>query len=631
MRKTLLHSYLVVVFFWWGLALTWFSLANPNVNRQALARLAHFAPWLHLAVPKQASALNALAMQLTVLKYWSIPILGLTVLFGLLGAALSAGLAGYLVKKREAREKAGSKGWRNLRITLGEIPKPEELPRLEADLLVEEGQETEGIQKALQDQPKGYRQLIQEILEVLAAHPEAYTGAGHGVSLLEHSLGVLENALREFTPDTDPLVPIAAIAHDLGKITAFQKNEDGEWTRVKWHDKETARILAMLPGWWSLDPVDREVLLLAVKYDHSSGNMPFFEDGIRARAIKLQIALAKADRTVTASEKEAVLANLSLPEMALEAFLRVLPTLPLHVAGHAPPKNVKAAGWKKDGILYLLEHQCRERVMAALDPETAAALGGNYRPQHKLARFTEELMKGLHEKGWLIQEFNGGKVPPDEAMWIIMSGTKEFKSVLALRIVPELADKLPETDTAYTITVTGSLKPSVPGEMSAASVDLSSLLRKPKKQPAVEEPAETEVVPSSGPEIQTPAPFFPQTPVLEDLPATEVTPTELLSEAKTTEAETAGEKEDEPGPAGTESPENEIIRMVPSKPIPIPAKASAISTAGGGDPVAQPPQDSPAPSHPRPRRLKPRSPESSPDLDTLPRALKNQEVPKRKR
>ncbi|MHB1666112.1 HD domain-containing protein [Thiomonas sp.] len=486
MRKQLLKSFLFVVLFWWTATTLWFSVTNPDVNLQALRRLAAFAPWLPLTVPKSASALNALSMQLQILHYWSLPMLGLTGLLSLTGAGLSMLFSWGRLKARAAREQAGAGGWRGLRITLGEIPRPQELPTVEADLEVESTPDPVLAQQ-LRDMAPGYRKLVQDVIKILAAHPEAYTGAGHGVSLLEHSVGVLEAALRRCSSETDPLLPIAAVAHDLGKITAFEPDGEGGWLRVKWHDKETARILATLPSWWSLEPGERQALLLAIKYDHSSGRMPFFPDSIRARALALQSALAGADRAVTAVEKENVLANHTLPELAVEAMMRALPILPLHVAGSAPPKGVKAAGWKKAGILYLLEHQCRERAMATLDEEVAAALGGNYRPQHKLARFTEELLKGLHQQGLLITEFNGGKVPPDEAMWVIISGTKEFKSVIALRITPEMALKLPEADTAYDITVTGSLKPRAPGELAATDVNLAGLLKK-KKAPAAEAP-----------------------------------------------------------------------------------------------------------------------------------------------
>lgn len=501
MRKLLLKSFLMVVTFWWIAAFLVFSLADPGTNLAVLERLQSLAPFLTLNLPRQASALDALHLQFLALKYWTLPVLGLSALVAGMGVGLAALYTRFRIQQRHLREEPANRYWRDLGITLGELPIPPVLPSEETVLSGLPAEETNApapdespaTLNRLQALPAVHRELIDQIIGVLAAHPEAYVGPGHKTSLLEHSLNVLEVSLSRKESETEPLLPVAAIAHDLGKITAFEKQEDGSFKRVRWHDKESARILATLDGWWKLPEIERKSLLLALRYDHSSGNIPFLGKGVRERTLSLQNLLETSDRVATAEEKKVVLADLPLPDMVFEAFLKALPTFPLHVAGFAPAKNVKAAGWKKGDVLYLLENQCRERVLQVMDPDINAALGGLYRAQNTIAPFSQALFQALESRALLIREYNGQVVKAEEPMWNILSGTKEFKSVIMIRITEAMRLKLPETDTTYDITVTGSLRSSPPGEMAVASLDMAGLLRKPKKpRPPAEAPSTEE-------------------------------------------------------------------------------------------------------------------------------------------
>lgn len=504
MRKLLLKSFITVVLFWWTVAFLFFSVSDPETNLQVLHRLQHLAPFLHLKLPAHASALDALRLQLVALKYWTVPVLGLTALLGGLGVGLAALYTQFRIRERRLREKPSNQHWRDLGITLGELPLPAILPSENAVLdgtPTEEGgeepssEESPALLRRLALLPAVHRELIDQIIGVLAAHPDAYVGPGHKTTLLEHSLNVLETSLSREESETEPLLPVAAIAHDMGKITSFQRQKDGSWKRVGWHDKESARILATLEAWWRLPDLERKSLSLALRYDHSSGDIPFIGGGVRERALALQNLLETSDRAATAEEKKVVLEDLPLPDIVFEAFLKALPTFPLHVAGFAPAKNVKAAGWKKGGVLYLLEHQCRDRVLQTMDPDINAALGGLYRAQHTVAPFTQALLHALEARALLIREHGGQTVKVDEAMWTIQSGTKEFKSVMMIRITDEMKLKLPDTDTTYDITVTGSLRGSPPGEMAVASLDMAGLLRKPRKpRPAPSDEKEGEAV-----------------------------------------------------------------------------------------------------------------------------------------
>lgn len=631
MQKHLLRSFLIVVWFWWVVAFLVFSISDPGINLAALERLHTLFPFLAIRVPAHADALNALSIQIRILKGWSLPVLGLTAAWALVGAGLALGWAWGLRQKRIRREQSGQNGWRGVSVTLGVLPPLASLPRIEADLCVDEPEkaaeqaseiaeaEGESLQTTLTRLPQVNQDLIQEIIEVLAAHPEAYVGPGHQGTLLEHSLHVLETTLLRKEAAEEPLLPIAAIAHDLGKIVTFQKSAEGEWTRTGWHDKASARILAALPSWWKLNPEERLALDFAIRYDHSSRDMPFpRKDQIRRRALQIQGLLSQADREATAAEKQAVLIDLPLPDLAFQAFMDVLPTLPLHVAGHAPAKGVKAAGWKQGEFLFLLENQCRERSMAMMSPEIAAALGGAFRPQHKLAPFTDHLLDGLAEQQLLVTEWEQQTVPANNALWNLKSGTKEFKGVLIIRITDEMRLRLPETDTTYILTVLGPLRePSLPGEMGVAStLDLKGLLRTSKKKPA-ESSEGAKTKPSGGyrlPSEPTPEPSDSNMPVSTDLqaPSSAVSPEpEPEPEPEQTPAELPATESASSAPAAPPE-EPDVPPEFVSKSELEPVSSDSEKSASGPEPLTETPSSVGPVTPLKKKRLKRPSPPKNP-------------------
>lgn len=83
----------------------------------------------------------------------------------------------------------------------------------------------------------------------------------------------------EFNP-VDPLIAIAGMAHDIGKIEAYEfAKEDPEklkppvGSRID-HDKIGARVLARMDEFWELPDADREVLQLTCAYYHTPHAMP---------------------------------------------------------------------------------------------------------------------------------------------------------------------------------------------------------------------------------------------------------------------------------------------------------------------------------------------------------------------
>ncbi|PEH40508.1 hypothetical protein CRM94_17130 [Burkholderia gladioli] len=151
--------------------------------------------------------------------------------------------------------------------------------------------------------------LMQRIERVLMQHahfPATHVQDGPrnhgGRSLVEHSLLVamlmewnapefkypvdpsrphlpLLDPNYEFNP-VDPLIAIAGLAHDIGKIESYEFAPDDPeklrppiGSRID-HDKIGARVLARMDEFWDLPGDDREVLQLTCAYYHTPHAMP---------------------------------------------------------------------------------------------------------------------------------------------------------------------------------------------------------------------------------------------------------------------------------------------------------------------------------------------------------------------
>lgn len=480
MRSNLLKSAILVISAWWVILTLKWGLSDPETNLKTLQNLSSLVPFLKLPVPTgKVDVLGALGMQLTVLKYWTLPVLSITALSAFLGYGI---IWFFAIDKHKARldRETGKGGWRGVTITMGELPTPVKLNSIEAK--VELPSSAFEIISAMSDAEKG---ILQEALGILAAHPDAFCGDGHGVSLYEHSLNVLIRAIEN--KNTFPLGVLGAALHDLGKITAFKKDNDGQWQRVKHHDKESAKHLALMDSWWDLDEDKRYALLFATKYGHSSSSIPSIDDEglVQKQAIKINNFVHTLDGKATADEKKKVLEAHDIPDLILKTFLATLPNLPFQTPGL--PKGVKAVGWKKKSRVYLLEIQTRERCMAKMNADVRAALGGIYREKTKIAPFSLELLKVLDREGWLVKELDGLKVSAMEGMWKLKAGTKDFQGVIILDLPDNLMDLLPNEDTLYDLKIMGTHFEQS-GLVTASEIDMSGLLgdggsfKKKKKQ-----------------------------------------------------------------------------------------------------------------------------------------------------
>lgn len=449
MRSKLLKSFIYVFGFWWTLFAIWWGLTDPQINHEALIRVHKLLPFMPVELPEgSVNVLHAWGIQKQVLMYWSVPLIVATALM----AAGGAGAMWYFTwtehKARIAREAPRGK-FRGASMTMGPLPMPKATPREALDLGAADSE-------AFACMSEGEKALLVDIIGIISAHPNAYSGSGIGVSLLEHTVRVVEEALSG--KNRPGLSAIVAAAHETGKITAFRKESDGEWLRIKNPDREAARHLATLDTWWNLPNDTRLAILFAVKYKSAPALLPEIDENPHIHKLAKDLLYRAAESTgkVAAVAKERVLAKQELPAVALKGFLDALPTLPFQ---DGLPKGVKAVGWKVGTRIFLLEMHLRTTVMAKLDPDIRGALEGAYAGRDSLAKFTQELLKAFDSKGWLVKEHLKTKLEAKDALWIVQAGKFEFKGVIILDLPKDYLEVLPSKDSLYELSIKGPLFP----------------------------------------------------------------------------------------------------------------------------------------------------------------------------
>lgn len=454
MRPKLLKSFVVVLTFWMLATTLYWSLQRPEVNLDALRALKALMPFLSLQVPQgSASILESLGVQLTVLGYWTLPMLVLAALSALVGYGLVWKRARLTSHERSAREK-GSGNFRGVTLTLGELPTPAVLPRDEIDLGADDDE-------ALGRLTERERRLLCDILGTISAAPDAYSGPGITVPLLEHTLNLTAKALQHRRyPGLSALV---AAAHELGKLTAYKpvKNEkgefSGEWTSVKNHDREAARILGSLDSWNALPLLDRSAVMMAVKFHSTPRTIPDLngDPNVYRLARELLTVADDVQTEAVTEEKQKTLEKTELPDVIFESFAKALPSLSFQSRGL--PKGVQAVAWKIGSRVYMLEIKLRETVMAKMPADVRGALAPNAKDKQRLQPFTLELLKALETRGWLVRQVGEHKVDVKEALWNVKAGKLDFKGVIVVDVPKEFLGQLPSDDSMYEVSVTGPL------------------------------------------------------------------------------------------------------------------------------------------------------------------------------
>lgn len=352
------------------------------------------------------------------------------------------------------RMRSGKQKFRGVGITLSTIPEIQDPERKKFRFKLPKGVD------------KKHKPLLLDILNYLASNPNSFVGDGHKGTLLEHTLSVVEKALNH--PNPDPLLLLAAAAHDMGKTTSHVK-VGKSWQRKAFHDKEGARILVSFNSWWEMDETERTILAYAIRYEHSKTKLPYQIPGLIAdevaRTRKLLDQLHSIDSQATKEEKKEVLKEIDVGEAVVGAFLKALPEMPFQMRGMK--RGVAACGWRQGDYLYLIEHRVRDQSMLKMDAGQAAALGGKYREKGQVSAYSVALFEALEERGWLVRrhetqyradsEIVEMDVPLSFPLWKIAAGTASFNAIYIVKLPEDMRHYYP-AETQYTIVVNEPLK-----------------------------------------------------------------------------------------------------------------------------------------------------------------------------
>ncbi len=434
MRDALLKSFIRVLIVWFVLLFFYWGMQNSEIGVSVYHLLGK-----HVNV----TALNALAWLWYVVYHWSLPVLGIALLMFFLGYQATHLYHWNRIKKIN-QGAVGDPSWRGMNISLGYLPHPTwEMKEPEQEF------DWGPLKNKFNALPATHQEVLSQTLSVLANYPagSVFVGAGHTDSLYEHTLNVLEPLWSE-TQKVDPLLPLLAAAHDMGKIRAFIKTPDGRWKRNGWHDEWSARLFSGLPGYWNLPAEDQKLALLALRYGHKFNQAPILPIQQTQRLVRLHEMLEGADRAATAEEKKIVMeANAeNMPEFLTRAFLEAI-TETLEFYRPGMPKGKKASIWRRRSRLYISEPALREALLEHLPENVAAAIETTRKPR-EVAPITQALFEALRLQGWLVEALpepgtrteSDGPAPLMIArppLWNIRSGTLNLNGIMIVNIPVE--------------------------------------------------------------------------------------------------------------------------------------------------------------------------------------------------
>lgn len=457
MISTLTSSIFRITVFWYLTGALVIFLGKPEWAEAIYRQLQAYpgVPGIELS-----GLATAAQVQWTLLGYWTVPLVGLWLASMLIGAAIAEVQCQIQLRQQHDTVKPTGQFWGVYipRYSLGQLPAAT-TPVLEGDpVRLGSARRAKGIQVELQGAmqeavkclTESERQLAEELLQLLLQDPDHYAGLGHGVGLLEHTLNVTTEAAVKVTPEFRmPL--LAALAHDVGKLITFQPDGQGGWRRKGLHSRESARILATLPGFQELPEVHQRALLLAVKYDHAPHKMPELRGEREASTLALRIisALGQADRKATADEKDRHLERLQPEDLLWQDFVDFLREAPVVQRGKPGVAN-QVNNPPDSPYLFLYEAPWREAAIRRLPPEVAAALDLSRRDAGKVAKYTRILVERLRKEEVLVEAYQAVspegapqelRVSESNPLWDIQSGVGE-KAVVLRGILVLKADDL---------------------------------------------------------------------------------------------------------------------------------------------------------------------------------------------
>ncbi|MBV0882153.1 hypothetical protein KTQ42_23020 [Noviherbaspirillum sp. L7-7A] len=265
-----------------------------------------------------------------------------TVVGCVMGVVITAGLI--LLERSLAQMRLQGGSFNGVTSSIGPVPilaPPAKRAKAKECLPIESERVKQWIEANKVAHPE-YVTLFMAIWQTLSAHkthPASHRKGGHGGrTLAQHCMAVADTALElapgwsyegvyirrpgkspkliiakrnanyVFDP-LDPIIPVLALAHDLGKIEAYKLQADGtvltnetgamqDDPGIK-HDALGARILARISEFWELPPRDTEALTTVIAHYHHPSDFPVDKNGLSVddRKTALMGFLILADKT----------------------------------------------------------------------------------------------------------------------------------------------------------------------------------------------------------------------------------------------------------------------------------------------------------------------------------------------
>lgn len=290
-----------------------------------------------------------------------------------------------------------------------------------------------------------HAQVFEACLQIYARNhdlPASPVRVGHGgVPLFDHALHVAEVTLElaetwnydgertqkgdlrlplsdpEYVFNRhDPLIPVLAIAHDIGKIECYSQ-EDGKIKEFRQdHDMVSGLMLSRTPETWLLDTDDRNDLLLAVSHYHHPSYLPTHASD-RVRAIMGLLIAADVKASTEEGIPDIAKAWKELAEqptdneLIWQVFGDIL-AAPGSINGQDRDNRI---GYKNGAFLYLFEEKTRHAVAKAIGNDRAAEKRS--RMKDGRYRVTDSLMESLEANGLLYSTHKGKKYSHAKALF----------------------------------------------------------------------------------------------------------------------------------------------------------------------------------------------------------------------
>ena len=393
-----------------------------------------------------------------------------------MGVILTAGLILFERSVAQMRLQGGS--FNGVTSSIGPVPilaPPAKRAKAKECLPVESERVKQWIEANKVAHPE-YVTLFMAIWQTLSAHkthPASHRKGGHGGrTLAQHCMAVADTAL-ELAPGwsydgvyitrpgkspkliiakrnanyvfdaLDPIIPVLALAHDLGKIEAYKLQADGtvltsetgsmqDDAGVK-HDALGARILARISEFWELPPRDTEALTTVIAHYHHPSDFPVDKDGLSIddRKTALMEFLILADKTTgqresgisAATANEDTITETEAEEIYAAFVSCITEKGRINGTGDSETDKVFKIGQKDGNLIYLREAPLLAAMSRKLGVSIEAGRG----------RFIllNRILSILTEKGLLCTLHNGVDFKTYQPLFFVRFYHSEDNSVIA--------------------------------------------------------------------------------------------------------------------------------------------------------------------------------------------------------